>query len=202
MYNNLKNNIQTGNDRINRLKSKILSREYKKKYKDNRVNYNTKNSSDTCSGEKFRKLPYIQNNSDKLLISRGFFDCSRNYTFDKQVLDSYNNYYSLKTSNNYLIYNSGSNKTDNDLSFNTLNYNDIYENKDFFIANTHSQKTQKQQLKELNNFSHKYHNECGYKVYKQSSVKIYNLINQGRNINAEDENTNRDCGFLDPQINT
>ena len=202
MYNNLKNNIQTGNDRINRLKSKILSREYKKKYKDNIVNYNLKNSTDTCSSTTFRKLPYIQNNSDKLLISRGFFDCSRNDTFDKQVLDSHNNYYSLKTSNNYLIYNNGTNKNNNDLSFNTLYYNDISENNDFFIANTYSQKTREQQLKELNSFSDKYQDKCGNKLYKESSVKIYNLINQGRNNNAEDENTNRDCGFLDPQINT
>lgn len=199
MYNNLKNNIQTGNDRINRLKSKILSQEYNIKYKNNVVNYNRKNSSDTCSDKKFYKLPYIQNNSDKLLISRGFFDCSRNYTFDKQVLDSHNNYYSLKTSNNYLIYNSGTDRKNNtDLSFNTMIYNDISENKDFFIGNTYSQKTRKKQLKELNNFSDKYDDKCDNKVYKQSSVKIYNLINGGRNIDAEDGNTNRNCGFLDP----
>ncbi len=197
MYNNLKNNIQTGNDRINRLKSKILSQEYKNKYKNNEVNYNRKNSNDKCSDEKFYKLPYIQNNSDKLLISRGFFDCSRNNTFDKKVLDSNNNYYSLKTSNNYLIYNSGSNETNNDLSFNTMIYNDISENKDFFIANTYSQKTRKKQLKKLNNFSDKYYDKCDDKVYKQSSVKIYNLINDGRNINAQHRNTNRNCGFLD-----
>ena len=198
MYNNLKNNIQTGNDRINRLKSKILSQEYNKKYKNNRVNYNSKNISDTCSDETFYKLPYIQNNSDKLLISRGFFDCSRNNTFDKQVLDSHNNYYSLKTSNNYLIYNSGDDVNDNDLSFNTMIYNDISENKEFFIANTYSQKTRKEQLNELNKFSNKYDDKCDNKVYKESSIKIYNLINGGRNINTQDGNTNRNCGFLDP----
>ena len=79
-------------------------------------------------------------------------------------------------------------------------YNDISENKDFFITNTYSQKTRKIQLKELNSFSHKYKDKCGFKIYKQSSVKIYNLINNGRNIDAEDGY--RNCGFLDPTTNT
>ena len=196
MYNNLKNNIQTGNDRINRLKSRILSYEYNNKYKVNKI----KNSDDSGVCNEFHKLPYIQNNSDKLLISRGFFDCSRNNTFDKQVLNSHNNYYSLKTSNNYLIYNSGTDENNNtDLSFNTMTHTDI-KDKDIFVANTYFQKTRKKQLNELNNFSDKYDDKCGNKVYKQSSVKIYNLIKNGRNINAQDGNTNRNCEFLDPTI--
>ena len=39
-----------------------------------------------------------------------------------------------------------------------------------------AQKSRKTQLYELNHFSDKYDDKCGYKVYKQSSVKIYNLI--------------------------
>ena len=137
MYNNLKNNIQSGNDRINRLKSKILASEYKIKYENNIVNYNIKNFGESSECITFRKLPYIQNNSDKLLISRGFFDCSSNHVYDKPNLDVDNNYYSKKTSNNYLIYNTGNNKNNNDLSFNTLQYSDISDNKEVFIINTY-----------------------------------------------------------------
>ena len=43
MYNNLKNNIQTGNDRINRLSLKFYHKSITKKYKNNVVNYNLKN---------------------------------------------------------------------------------------------------------------------------------------------------------------
>lgn len=180
MYNNLKNNIQTGNDRINRLKSKILSQEYNKKYNNNVVNYNRKNDDDSGCNT-FNKLPYIQNNSDKLLIARGFFDCSRNNKYDKAILDSHNNYYSRKTSNNNLIYNSGQDVDDNDLSFNTMIYNDISENKDIFIiANPDlPKKTRKEQLENLNTFNEKYKNTCNSKVYKQSSIKIHNLIGDG-----------------------
>lgn len=171
MYNNLKNNIQSGNDRINRLKSKILATEYKNKYKNNNVNYNIKNVGESTNCNTFYKLPYIQNNSDKLLISRGLFDSSNVY--HKPILDSNNNYYSKKTSNNYLIYNNGTNENDNDLSFNTLQYSDISNNKEVFIVNTYSKKTRKDQLLELNNFNNKYTKNCD-KIYKQSSVKIYN----------------------------
>ena len=197
MYNNLKNNIQTGNDRINRLKSKILSQEYNKKYNYNVVNYNLKNDSDSGCNT-FNKLPYIQNNSDKLLIARGFFDCSRNNKYDKPILDSHNNYYSQKTSNNNLIYNSGQHGVDdNDLSFNTMIYNDISENKDIFIIENPDlpKKTRKQQLNELNTFSE---NTCNNKVYKQSSIKIHHLISSGIN-NAQAGDSYKNCDFLNPE---
>jgi len=201
MYNNLKNNIQTGNDRINRLKSKILSQEYNKKYNNNVVNYNRKNdNNDSGCNTFFNKLPYIQNNSDKLLIARGFFDCSRNNKYDKPILNSHNNYYSRKTSNNNLIYNSGNVVDNNDLSFNTMIYNDISENKDIFIiANPDlPKKTRKQQLDELNTFSEKYENTCNNKVYKQSSIKIHHLISGGIN-NAQAGDSYKNCDFLNPE---
>ena len=174
MYNNLKNNIQSGNDRINRLKFKILATEYKIKYENNDVNYNIKNVAKSTQCNTFKKLPYIQNNSDKLLISRGFFDCSNVYN-DNQILDSNNNYYSKKTSNNYLIYNSGTNQNDNDLSFNTLQYSDISNNKEVFIVNTYSKKTRKDQLLELNSFNNKYTKNCD-KIY-DSKCNFFKSIN-------------------------
>jgi len=200
MYNNLKNNIQTGNDRINRLKSKILSQEYNKKYNNNVVNYNHKNDNNDSGCNTFNKLPYIQNNSDKLLIARGFFDCSRNNKYDNPILDSHNNYYSQKTSNNNLIYNSGNDVDDNDLSFNTMIYNDISENKDIFIiANLDlPKKTRKKQLKELNTFNEKYEYTCNNKVYKQSSIKIHHLISGGIN-NAQAGDSYKNCDFLNPE---
>lgn len=194
MYNNLKNNIQTGNDRINRLKSKILSHEYKIKYNGNRVNYNIKNNTNTCTSNTFHKLPYIQNNSDKLLITRGFFHCSSNKKFDKQVLDSNNNHYSQKIYNDYFIYNTGIDKTSSDLSFNTLTYTDISENTEVFIVNKNLKKIRKQQLVDLNKFNIEYEN-CN-KVYKQSSVKIYDIINGGRSDNS---NNWKKCNFLNPE---
>ena len=70
MYKHLHNNIQTGSDRIQKLKSKILFNEFKRKYHSN----TTRDISSNC-----KKVPYIKNNTNKLLISRGYLsDCSRN----------------------------------------------------------------------------------------------------------------------------
>ena len=112
MYKHLHNNIQTGNDRIKKLKSKILFNEFKRKYQKN-----TPINNNNCS---FKKVPYIKNNTNKLLISRGYlYDCSRNEhcndnnnTVDascniwQRQLDTNNNFYSQKTFNEFDIFKS------------------------------------------------------------------------------------------------
>ena len=121
MYKILQHNIQTGNDRIQKIKSKILFNEFKNRYKNNKKYLIGENNEKLC--KKIKKIPhyYIKSNTNKLLITRGYlYDCSRNTSccnkniYDKNYnqndlscnlfphkLNTNNNFYSKKTFNEY-----------------------------------------------------------------------------------------------------
>ena len=58
----------TGNDRIKKLREKHLYNDFKQKYNNNKNSTNSK----------IRKIPYIKNNSQKIMIANGYInnDCS------------------------------------------------------------------------------------------------------------------------------
>lgn len=184
MYKHLHNNIQTGNDRIEKIKSKILFNEFKRKYQKN-----TSIDSGECH---FKKVPYIKNNTNKLLISRGYLsDCSRNiYCNDKidvkldvscnfwsRHLDTNNNFYSQKTFNDFDVFTRDNGGNNWEISKNKLNevipaVNTIY--------NYNEHKNEKHKMKKLNEkLNEKLKEVCKDDKYKRSNcesqIKISSL---------------------------
>ena len=186
MYKHLHNNIQTGNDRIEKIKSKILFNEFKRKYQ--------KNTEILCGMSSFRKVPYIKNNSNKLLISRGYLsDCSRNKHCENETLikkdiscnilqrhlDTNNNFYSQKTFNNFDIFidNSGTSDKKYDINKNELYNSDSSVNTIYKYDGLLSEREKRKVINEK--FSENINRRCKNDIYMKnncySQTKISNL---------------------------
>tara|TARA_A100001011_G_C13813506_1_gene635822 strand:+ start:36 stop:575 length:540 start_codon:yes stop_codon:yes gene_type:complete len=177
MYRLLEHNIQSGSDRIQKLKSKNLYKEFKYKHKElNKI------SNNRCG------MPYIKNNTNKILISKGnIYDCSKNTgccnkdLYSEGYIDSSscnlfphklntdNNFYSQKTFKSFDIFKStGSKINELDNSNNDVNIFNNYEN-------TTCEKEKSLLNKDLNNNIHKRtylsNKKCNAQI-KISSLKL------------------------------
>ena len=181
MYRLLEHNIQSGSDRIQKLKSKNLYKEFKYKHKE--LN---KKSTILCD------IPYIKNNTNKILISKGnIYDCSKNTDCcNKDLYENYidlsscnlfphklntdNNFYSKKTFKSFdIVKSTGSKINELDNSNNDVNIFNNYEN-------TTCEKEKSLLNKDLNKNIQRLHHEnktylLNKKCYAQIKISSLNL---------------------------
>jgi len=169
MYRVKNNKILTGNDRIKKLREKHLYNDFKQKY------INNKNSTNS----KIRKIPYIKNNSQKIMIANGYInnDCSNSIcvktttnndiscNFIKNKLDTDNNFYSIKNYNTVELFRGTGN---NDISFNSLTVRD----NSFNLINNYKHIAKNKLNHFNNNLNYGINKERNYEKIKISNIKL------------------------------